>query len=281
MFRPRCFKIQPYPKNRLLYKSRFHSSRDDNKELTVYTNFNPELKAGIEVKRNLGLKKFLQRTYISSMGGICGGLLLAESVALTPFSGNSLLCIGSGILATVSGIIALNKGKYTIVHDENKCLKVENSITRKLGYSSLVGGMGLTLSPIVSTVSPTILTSAICLSFLTMTGASLFAYKCKSGSLLKYGPALTGGLFGLVGLQILGLGSYLIIGPNILYESISNIDSYGGIVLFSFLTASNTHDAIEMYKNKDPDHLKCATNFYMDFMNILIRFIGIMAKSKR
>jgi len=281
MFQLRCIKTQSFPKNSLLYKKKFHTSRDDNRELSVYNNLNRELQSESEVKRNLGLKNFLQRTYRTTMGGIGGGLLLAETVALTPFSSHPLLCLGSGMLASVSGIIALSKGEYNIVHDENKCLKMENSIIRKLGYSSLVGGFGLSLSPIVSMTPPTIISSAICLSFLTMAGASLFAYKCKSGSLLKYGPALTGGLFGLIGLQILGLGSYLIIGPNVLYESIHNLDTYGGIVLFSGLTAYNTHEAIEMYKNKNPDHLKCAANFYMDFMNILVRFIGIMGKSKR
>ena len=90
-----------------------------------------------------------------------------------------------------------------------------------------------------------------------------------------------GGLVGLVGMGLVGLGSQLIFGPTMFSMALHSIDTYAGIVLFTAMSAYDTHKSIEMYENKDPDHLGCAINLYLDFINLLIRIMEVMAKIKK
>jgi len=251
----------------------------DNKLLV---NFEDNLSASEVVSQDMGLRNFLKRTYATSIIGITGSLTLAEILSMGPlFSHNALVYAGMGFITALGGCFAITKGKYIITKNDNGELKAENSPTRLLGYGALTIGMGISIVPLISFLPPTVLPSAICLSLLTMGGASLFAYKSKSADMLKWGPPLMGGLFGLIGLQLVGLGSYLVVGPNVMYDAIHNINTYGGIALFAGLTAYETHAAIDMYKKNEPDHLLCASNLYLDFMNLLVRFIDIISKYKK
>jgi len=95
------------------------------------------------------------------------------------------------------------------------------------------------------------------------------------------GPALTGGLLSLIGCGLTAIVTNAIIGPNVFSSMLHSIDLYVGIPLFAGFVAYDTHVAIEMYKNKDPDHLGCSANMYLDFMNILVRMIELMSKFKK
>ena len=109
----------------------------------------------------------------------------------------------------------------------------------------------------------------------------MYARLRPKGSLLSLEAPLMAGLIGLVSIGLVGLASHIIFGPNIFSLALHSIDTYGGILLFTGLTAYNTHKSIDMYEKGDPDHLGCAVQFYLDFMNILIRIMEAMAKAKQ
>lgn len=123
--------------------------------------------------------------------------------------------------------------------------------------------------------------SAMAMTGFIFTGSSLFAMKSPVNSTISWGPALSGGLLGLIGCGVTGLISVMIFGPNSLFSALHTIDLYFGIPLFAGFIAYDTHMAIRMYKSGNPDHIGCSTQLYLDFINILIRIIEIMAKAKK
>lgn len=130
----------------------------------------------------------------------------------------------------------------------------------------------------INAISPTIFSSATLMSGLVFGGSIIAAKYCQKGSLLVWQAPLMGGLVGLIGIGLVSIGTQLVIGPNIFSSALHSIDTYGGLVLFMGITAYDTHKAIDRYENKDPDHLGCSVELYLDFVNILIRIMEIMAK---
>jgi FtsH-binding integral membrane protein len=108
----------------------------------------------------------------------------------------------------------------------------------------------------------------------------MYAKYRPRGELLTYEAPLMGGLMGLVGLGVVNLGSVAIFGPNVVSTALHSVDTYGGILLFTGLTAYDTQKAISRYQNRDPDHLGCSVELYLDFMNLFVRIMEIIAKSK-
>ena len=87
-----------------------------------------------------------------------------------------------------------------------------------------------------------------------------------------------GGLLGLIGLQVVGLLTALVMGPNPLSMMLFRADNYIGIALFSVFIAYDTHIAIKMYEEKQADHLGMSIQFLLDFWNILVRLVSIFSQ---
>lgn len=51
-----------------------------------------------------------------------------------------------------------------------------------------------------------------------------------------------------------------------------------GVGIFTLLTASDTHKAIEQYREGDADHLMHAVSFYLNFVNIFVRIMEIVSR---
>jgi len=234
------------------------------------------------VSNNLGLSRFIKKVYLTSGLGITGGLGTAWV-----FSNSALVVthtphlIFGGLLAGFIGCSGLKIFKYTVSADKTESV---NSTGRLLSFGLITGSMGLMISPIILVsqfVSPMILPVATIMSLVTMGGATAYAYSLPPDKLLSWEAPLMIGLLGVCGVGLTALGSTMIFGPNAFASLLHSIDIYGGIVVFSGLTAYETHLAISMYQKGDPDHLGCATNVFLDFMNLFVRFVEILLRSKK
>jgi FtsH-binding integral membrane protein len=58
------------------------------------------------------------------------------------------------------------------------------------------------------------------------------------------------------------------------------VDTYGGILLFTAMNAYDTQLAMARYRDGDADHLGCATDLFLNFMNLLIRIMEALAKAQ-
>lgn len=239
-----------------------------------------------EHKQNIGACNFLRKVYHTTGLGIFTGLATAETLHLSGMAvTNAPALMGVGFVASLGSALVITRGKCTVQRDEDDgTLYSVQPLSRKFAYGTLCGGMGAVVAPMVAmvnSVSPTIFPVAVGLSLCTMLGASAYAYARPYDALSTWGPALMGGLTGMVTLSCVSLGSTLFLGPNVFSDLWMQADMYGGVLLFTAMTAYDTHMAVKMYEKGNPDHIGCATDLYLDFMNLFVRFMEVMAKARK
>lgn len=106
------------------------------------------------------------------------------------------------------------------------------------------------------------------------------AYMMPKDKMLGYGRVFMGGLLGLIGMQLVGLGAAYFMGPNALSSLLFNVNTYGGILLFSGLIAYDTHVAMKNYEMGNADHLQMSIQFLLNLWNILIRVMEILSRMR-
>lgn len=259
---------------------------NNNKNIKYPLNYNgvAEVKKTNIAIPDEGLRKFLKESYALTGLGIGVTMLSAGALSWTNIPTESpVMCLCAGFLTSLSGILCVSFVEPSIAIDEDGKPAVINPPVRLLGAGLLTIGQGISLSPLIvltSVISPVVLPLGFALSTLTMGGACYFAMKAKDASLLKYGPAFTGGLIALLGTQLIGLAAGLICGPNIVTDVLFSFDNYVGIALFTGLTAIDTQEAIQKYKEGYPDHISVYINLLLNFVNLLVRFMSILSKRK-
>jgi FtsH-binding integral membrane protein len=213
-----------------------------------------------------------------SGAGVLTTLSVATILSHNAAVANSGAMFFTGLGVTVGGLVAMHFGKY---HKDTTNNTTTNDPLRLLGYASLVTGMGITSAPAFALMDlSVVLPPALLMTNFVFCGAIIYAKRAPAGSLLKFGPALAGGLLGLVGTSLVALGSDMVFGPNMFSILVHNLDLYAGIPLFTGFVAYDTHVAMERYRLGDPDHLGTSVQLYLDFMNLLVRMMQIMSRRK-
>ena len=226
----------------------------------------------------------MTRTYNAAGLGLFGALSTSYAVMSIPalsvmMGGLSLL----GFIATIGGLIGASYMKpihHTDMVNGVPVYRTSNSPLRIGLYALGCMGLGLTGAPLFSmaaAISPSIMPTAIGLTTAIFGGASLAAYNMPKGKMLGYGGVLGGALLGLIGLQLVGILSALIMGPNALSLMLFKADTYLGIGLFSIFIAYDTHVAIKSYELGEADHIGNSIQFLLDFWNILVRIVHILS----
>jgi FtsH-binding integral membrane protein len=240
-----------------------------------------------------GMAKFLGRVYASTGLGIGGGLVTAQGFAASGVAeAFAWPCMGAGIVMSFGGIWGINRWRSMTVpvsisarNRGVKVLKSTNSPARLASFGSLSLGMGLTLAPMVdmisTTVSPSILPVASVLALSSMGASSLYAIWQPTDSLLHWRAPLIGGLGGLIAVGVGAIASQMLLGPqHPMGSMLHSVDTYGGILLFTAMNAYDTQLAMARYRDGDADHLGCATDLFLNFMNLLIRIMEALAKAQ-
>lgn len=240
------------------------------------------------VKENIGLKHFLKRVYIKTGFGVVGSLATASSFTyLLPelLEKHPLELIVIGAIASFGSIFAYNNKDYKIVDKEYQGVVIpiaEHSAKNKISFATLSVSTGLTMAPLLlmtNIINPLILPTALILSTATMTGATFYAMKQKDNNIRLWRSALYSGLTGLIAIGCVSLITYPFF-PEVLHLW-STYEPYFGIALFTAMSAYDTQIAIDKYKNNDFNDLDCAISLFLNFINLLIRFMEILAKSQK
>lgn len=244
------------------------------------------------IDADYGLKSFLMKVYFHTFAGVLSSLGVGiTSSYIIPHQPDIILpLMGVGFVSAIGGIFTMQFSKCTI-HEKNyksddgkevKLYYSTNSSIRTMGYYTIIGGMSMCIAPAICMANATdVLLPAMVCSTSIFTGAAYYAHTRKVGELSAWKTALHSGLYGLLGCSLFSLGSIVIFGPNYFANIFHLIDIYAGVPLFACFIAYDTHKAIEMYQQKNPDHLDCSINLYLDFMNILVRMIEILNRLKK
>lgn len=248
--------------------------------------------------KDVGMSNFLGKVYLSTGVGISGGLGTAQLLASTGLAdAHALSCLGLGTLTALASVWGVDKCK-AIAKRDVVCRRTgafvvasTNPPARLLSFAGVSVGMGTVIAPMVSqiaaSVSPSILPVATVLALTTMGASSAFAMLRPADSMLHWRAPLMAGLGGLIGVGVTALVAQLAAGAMgsatvaNLAASLHSVDTYAGIVLFTGMNAYDTHLAMTMYRAGQADHLGCATQLYLNFVNLLIRIMEALAKAKQ
>jgi len=235
------------------------------------------------VKSNVGLSNFLQRVYVTAGAGLATSLVIPATTIycasqFVQAAAPALLFGGFG--TAIIGCFGMAYGKWTVNEARTEST---NSLPRQLSFCALVGGMSMALTPFaqaIHEISPTIWPTALALTIGTSGAATLWAHNRPVDSLLSWQGPLYGGLLALVGTGFSGLIAQTFFPASGVGQLLHSVDVYGGILLFTAMTAYETQKAVAMYLDGEPDHLGCAVHVYLDFINLLIRIAEALAKAK-
>lgn len=241
---------------------------------------------------DVGLRRFLSRVFLRTGLGIAGTVGLAAALApvameLAPqFLGGGLLlalasCIGVTMIKPEIKSVQVSVPKTS---ETQEVLYAKDKPFREVCFAGLIGSMALGLAPmmqIITEISPMIVPISLGLTSAIFGGCWLVSKWCSDLQMMQWRAPLMIGLGTLVGGGLLSIGSMLIWGPNMFSAMWQTIDIYGGIALFTGMSIYDMHAAVKMYQEKNPDHIGCATNLYLDFLNLLIRIMEAIGKAKQ
>jgi len=225
------------------------------------------------------LNGFLTKIYTTTGWGILGmlgsaQLLTASGLALGM---SPMYLAGGGMLTAVGSTIAMGRMQPVYAATDERGLVAIDPPARQAAFAGTCIGFGMMTAPMfafMSATNPTVIPAAAVAALGTMSGAGLYALNSKSSSINAWGPALSGGLLGLIGVGVGGIAaSYL--GYPQAAAALHSVSTYGGVVIFAGLTAYDTKVAVDMHAAGQPDHLLAASQLFMNFSNLFMRFMHI------
>jgi FtsH-binding integral membrane protein len=234
-----------------------------------------------------GLRQFLGRVYSWTGLGIFGTVGLAT--VLAPLGLNFFpYLIGGGLALSLGSCLGVTMIKpeikiKTMTSAGREILYAEDKPLRKASYVGLVTGMGLGLTPLmhmILAIDPLIVPISLGLTSTIFGGCWWYSRRCSDLQMMQWQAPLMIGLGTIVAGGLMSIGSTLILGPNLFSSLWMNVDMYGGIVLFTAMAIYDMYMAEKMYRERNPDHLGCATSIYLDFINMLIRIMEVLGKAK-
>lgn len=265
--------MNEYSKNALKVNGTLIDTIESNK----IEKFNNNL-----IDKNLEFKTFKQNVFKKTFYGITSALSVSTLLTyvcpvITMECALPLMLIG--FVGGITSILLFKHGDYktkTIKIDNTNIKIAEHSNRNLCSYAVLGISMGLSLAPTIlmaNILNPLILPMALVISTGTFVGACYFGN--KSNSLDKWTNVLYGSLFGMVSLGLLSLITFPFF-PQIAGLWFS-IEPYLGIALFTCITAHDNYIANREYEKGNLDDLNVSVQMFLNFMNILIRFIEILA----
>lgn len=237
------------------------------------------------VKTDINLSNFLMKIYKTTGLSIFGSLGISYLLSYTylplfhPFG----LLFG-GMAASLGGIFGFTSipPNITVTNvDGNKVEKWENSPSRLMAFSSIIAGSGVSLAPFLASVAnPAAIPTAVGISILVLGGASLYALQKPVGHFKTWESTLSGGLIGLIGINLLSILFQAALGPNLFTYTVSNAETYIGLGLFTALQAYDTNRAIREFQMGRYDHLSHVVQFFLNFKNLLVRILILLQRDR-
>jgi len=228
--------------------------------------------AAEHVNESLSLQQFLKRSMTTTAIAVGGSTLATTAFMQIPaVLAHPYICLGVGLVGSIGALFGMGAIQPNFVVNANGVIKAEDPQARVAMFGGLLVAQGLALAPLiakVAMVTPMAIPVAGALSVATMAGMCAYALKQPQGAMLKWGPALYVGMFGLIGTGLLNM----FIGSS----TLSLVTAGAGILIFSGFTAYDTHVAIQEHAEGRPDHLITAANFYMNFVNLFLDYLRLI-----
>lgn len=219
--------------------------------------------------------------YVYKVGTTTGKLLgvTALSGASIIGTGFALMSVGvsSDILMTLGGTAWFGAfiGSFYHAYQLGDTEKSDEQRLRNAYW--MQGLMGVTISPSLL-IFHQFIPHALITTGALVAGPITASRMMSDGAMLKWGPALYTGLWGLVGVGVTSIVAPML-GFHEMGTALHNIDLYGGVVLFTVYNAYDTHVMIDEFKRGNRDYVGHAANYSLNAVNIFIRLLEIFARA--
>jgi FtsH-binding integral membrane protein len=201
------------------------------------------------------LRKVYTLVGVSAGAAALGGL----GATAIGIGGGLAMVMGLGALAPLLGALMMNPAKVLLRQN----LLIGAAAMMGIGAGPLLGAVGM----------PAILmalggTGAI------FAGFSLAALKAPSGSYLKFGGVMMGGVLVILAAALLSMFGGALGIPASILAGLSSLNLYGGLLLMSLFVAYDTQSMIDRAASGDSDHVSDAVNMFIDVWGIFIRLLA-------
>lgn len=130
-------------------------------------------------------------------------------------------------------------------------------------------------------IDNTIVETTLLTTFGLVTSLIIVALLFPKNDISSWRTPLCISVLGLIIIQLMSFGSYYIFNDHVLANILYKIDTYIGIIVFSFYMIYDIKKAEKMFYIGDLDYLYCAISIYLDIINIFIRLIEIVHQLKK
>jgi len=143
-------------------------------------------------------------------------------------------------------------------------------------FAAFCGLSGMSLAPlcyVAMKMSPVLVPQALLITtglFGAMTGLSMLA---KPGSMLRLGVPLGAGMLVLMAC---GIGGMFVPVTSAWYPLLHNVSLYGGLGIFTLYIAYDTQKMIDEFQMGEDDHIKHATDLFLDFKIVFSRVLMLL-----
>jgi FtsH-binding integral membrane protein len=235
----------------------------------------------------IDLNTFLKKVFLTTGLGIFGILMISTLIGIkligTNMAGTAML-MGFLISMISSGYIAMTGLDMKVnIKNNTGTVLTKQPVEREIAYLIFILSVGLMLSPLMSyyimTNNSDLILAAVILSISTTAATVIYVIKTKPKEISVMGNMLYSTLANFVLMSLLSIIIYPVYPQFLMIWR--TVDIYGGILLFVLITAYDTYKAMKMHKNMNPDYIKCAVDFCLDFLNLFVRIIELLPKKKK
>ncbi len=265
-------------------QAKFDELRSDSQNNSLSNSKEEIVDARLEstaelIDRHAGLRNYLSKVMNFTNLTVIGSLGAAWIFA--PFASPALSI--AGFIGSLSSIACfyLVKPKWVESPTQKEFYETENPPMRKFLFGTFVASNSLALAmPIAmaTAINPILVPVSIALAGGTMGMATKFALIKSSGELLSWQAPFLAGALSMIGMSLTGFLAHLALGPNLFSTIAFSLETYAGLGLFTVWTAFDVHRTIAEYQQKNADHLGAVMGFYLNFVNLFVRFLQVLSK---
>lgn len=254
----------------------------------VFSAKNRELFRDLSKEGLSGKAKFMRQTFFHTGVGIGTSCLIASLIPVSVGFGALLTGFGIGLGATIY-IGTTKRKEFPIFEELNGTVSPyypkDEAQNRTIAYYALTSGMGLSLGGFfqqIALISPWIFPLSFLATSVIFYGCYRFATNIKNGEMINsWKTPLLYGIMSLLLIQVIGLIAMAFTGPlGAIASMCHSIDMLGGVALFTGFAIYDLHKIERAWLKGRPDHINISANLFLDFINLLIRIMEIMAKSQ-
>jgi len=188
--------------------------------------------------------------------------------------------LGVGFFGSIACIWKLDR--YEKLEKCTGLLTFDEQDSVRTTFWLMCGAAGMILTPTLSMVDPWTVPLVLGVTGGMMAGFTAWARFSRANPMFHWQEPLLFGLCSLVAIDLAALISLGVLGANGFAETVLSIDLHAGLMLFTALSAYDTHVALQAYRSNPHKNVHLlAIDLFWSLLNFFIRLLALINKTKK